>query len=283
MKDAVVVAGNGPSLKNIDYTKLPIEYDVFRVNRFYHEEKYYLGKNIKAVFHIPHHFFDEYHTMQQLVFSNEYNIENIICKMYNFADRKEKIFRENFKYFFPLASNGYDEYFSRLVKLSAKLDYDSCYLGNRIEMLTGTYAIACAVACGYKEIYLAGMDFCDKKYLYSNGQEVIDPNNKFIHNYNFDIQILNYLKNEYNAKIFSVCPNSTINKYIMLSELNNKTIYNITERIEGAIKKPLLPNLSARKRYKRIYLEANPFINLFYGFLRTPRALKHYLSSKFYR
>ncbi|EAI2324729.1 alpha-2,3-sialyltransferase, partial [Campylobacter coli] len=46
----VLIAGNGPSLKEIDYRRLPDKYDVFRCNQFYFEEKYYLGKNIKSVF-----------------------------------------------------------------------------------------------------------------------------------------------------------------------------------------------------------------------------------------
>ncbi|EAJ8474776.1 alpha-2,3 sialyltransferase, partial [Campylobacter upsaliensis] len=49
MKKAII-AGNAPSLKNIDYTLLPQDYDVFRCNQFYLEDKYYLGKKLKAVF-----------------------------------------------------------------------------------------------------------------------------------------------------------------------------------------------------------------------------------------
>lgn len=45
-----IIAGNAPSLKNIDYTLLPQDYDVFRCNQFYLEDKYYLGKKLKAVF-----------------------------------------------------------------------------------------------------------------------------------------------------------------------------------------------------------------------------------------
>lgn len=37
-----IIAGNAPSLKNIDYTLLPQDYDVFRCNQFYLEDKYSL-------------------------------------------------------------------------------------------------------------------------------------------------------------------------------------------------------------------------------------------------
>ena len=42
-KENVVVAGNGPSLKEIDYSRLPEKFDIFRTTQFYFEDKYYLG------------------------------------------------------------------------------------------------------------------------------------------------------------------------------------------------------------------------------------------------
>lgn len=53
----VIIAGNGPSLKEIDYSRLPNDFDVFRCNQFYFEDKYYLGKKCKAVFYNPIFFF----------------------------------------------------------------------------------------------------------------------------------------------------------------------------------------------------------------------------------
>lgn len=38
MNNVVVVAGNGPSVKEIDYSLLPNDYDVFRCNHFYLED-----------------------------------------------------------------------------------------------------------------------------------------------------------------------------------------------------------------------------------------------------
>ncbi|EFQ8157099.1 hypothetical protein H0G14_001860, partial [Campylobacter coli] len=43
------------------------------------------------------------------------------------------------------------------------MDFNVCYNFERKEMLTGTYAICCAIARGYKEIYLAGMDLFENK------------------------------------------------------------------------------------------------------------------------
>lgn len=91
-KKSVLIAGNGPSLKEIDYSLLPKEYDVFRCNHFYAEDKYYTGKKIKAAFFVIPYFFNEYYTMQKMLQNGDYECENIVCKMYNFQDRKEKIF-----------------------------------------------------------------------------------------------------------------------------------------------------------------------------------------------
>ena len=46
---SVIIAGNGTSLKSIDYSLLPKDYDVFRCNQFYFEDHYFLGKKIKNV------------------------------------------------------------------------------------------------------------------------------------------------------------------------------------------------------------------------------------------
>ncbi len=45
-----LVCGNGPSLKNIDYKRLPKQFDVFRCNQFYFEDRYFVGKDVKYVF-----------------------------------------------------------------------------------------------------------------------------------------------------------------------------------------------------------------------------------------
>ena len=47
---SVIIAGNGTSLKSIDYSLLPKDYDIFRCNQFYFEDHYFLGKKIKRYF-----------------------------------------------------------------------------------------------------------------------------------------------------------------------------------------------------------------------------------------
>lgn len=49
---AVLIAGNGPSLGQIDYNRLPKEFDIFRCNQFYLEEEYFVGKKLRQLFFI---------------------------------------------------------------------------------------------------------------------------------------------------------------------------------------------------------------------------------------
>ncbi|HEA7363122.1 TPA: hypothetical protein RXK52_001132 [Campylobacter coli] len=61
-------------------------------------------------------------------------------------------------------------------------------------MLTGTYAICYAIARGYKEIYLAGMDLFENKeqdaYFYGKGYGIIES----IHNKIKIWRLLNFCK-----------------------------------------------------------------------------------------
>ncbi|EGN3143297.1 hypothetical protein IH205_001728 [Campylobacter jejuni] len=92
-----LVCGNGPSLKNIDYKRLPKQFDVFRCNQFYFEDRYFVGKDVKYVFFNPFVFFEQYYTSKKLIQNEEYNIENIVCSTINleyidgFCRRKNKI------------------------------------------------------------------------------------------------------------------------------------------------------------------------------------------------
>ncbi|HEB9304499.1 TPA: alpha-2,3 sialyltransferase [Campylobacter coli] len=286
-KNSVLVTGNGISLKEIDYSRLPQDYDIFRCNHFYAEDKYYVGNKIKAAFYVVPYFFNEYYTMEKMIQNNDYECENIVCKMYNFQDRKEKIFRENFKYFFPKAINGYDAFFHKLKDLSDMIDFDFCYEYNTTEMLTGTYAICCAVACGYEKIYLAGMDFTNEKYRYFS-EKILkagddDKGSTRLHHKNTDLKILDFLQKHYNAKIFSVCPSSSVNHFIPLAPKQNEMCdFKPIIRPQGAIITQLTPPLKATRRYKRLYLESNMIIKFIHELIQVPRRIRHYYSKTKY-
>lgn len=43
---AIIIAGNGFSIDQINYKRLPKKFDIFRVNNFYFKKKYYLGLKV---------------------------------------------------------------------------------------------------------------------------------------------------------------------------------------------------------------------------------------------
>ncbi len=96
----VIIAGNGPSLKEIDYSRLPNDFDVFRCNQFYFEDKYYLGKKCKAVFYTPNFFFEQYYTLKHLIQNQEYETELIMCSNYNQAHLENENFVKTFTIIF---------------------------------------------------------------------------------------------------------------------------------------------------------------------------------------
>ncbi|EAJ3506410.1 alpha-2,3-sialyltransferase, partial [Campylobacter coli] len=126
----VLIAGNGPSLKEIDYRRLPDKYDVFRCNQFYFEEKYYLGKNIKSVFFNPGFFFEQYYTSMQLILKKEYFIENIICSTFDLNFIDNSFFLKSFYNWFPEAYLGH-EILNKLKDFYNYIKYNEIYYNQR--------------------------------------------------------------------------------------------------------------------------------------------------------
>ncbi|EAK2629560.1 alpha-2,3-sialyltransferase [Campylobacter coli] len=220
----VIIAGNGPSLQSINYQRLPKKYDVFRCNQFYFEDKYYLGKNIKAAFFNPYPFLQQYHTAKQLVFNNEYKMENIFCSTFNLPFIEKDNFINKFYDFFPDAELGH-KIIENLKKFYAYIKYNEIYLNKRIT--SGIYMCAIAVALGYKNIYLCGIDFYEGEIIYPF--EAMSKNIKKTfpwmkdfkpsncHSKEYDIEILKLLESIYKVNIYALCDNSALINYFPLS------------------------------------------------------------------
>ncbi|HDR1342373.1 TPA: CMP-Neu5Ac--lipooligosaccharide alpha 2-3 sialyltransferase, partial [Pasteurella multocida] len=153
---AVIVAGNGESLSQIDYRLLPKNYDVFRCNQFYFEERYFLGNKIKAVFFTPGVFLEQYYTLYHLKRNNEYFVDNVILSSFNHPtvdlEKSQKI-----QALFIDVINGYEKHLSKLTAFDVYLRYKELYENQRIT--SGVYMCAVAIAMGYTDIYLTGIDF----------------------------------------------------------------------------------------------------------------------------
>ncbi len=220
----VIIAGNGPSLQSINYQRLPKKYDIFRCNQFYFEDKYYLGKNIKAAFFNPYPFLQQYHTAKQLVFNNEYKIENIFCSTFNLPFIEKDNFINKFYDFFPDAKLGH-KIIENLKEFYAYIKYNEIYLNKRIT--SGIYMCAIAVALGYKNIYLCGIDFYKGETIYPF--EAMSKNIKKTfpwikdfklsncHSKEYDIEILKLLESIYKVNFYALCDNSALVNYFSLS------------------------------------------------------------------
>lgn len=227
-KNFAIIAGNAPSLTNIDYRRLPKEFDIFRCNQFYFEDCYFLGKNIKYACFNPRVFIEQRLTAQQLIDGKEYHIENIVCSAYsdcvpypNSSLHIEKIFKSTLM--------GYT-YIEKLPKLADFLIFNEIYYSKR--PTSGVFMCALATALGYKELYLAGIDSYSNgsTYAFSHQNNIIElipsfkdaVNHDAKHTIEYDLEVLNFLVNEYKIKIYTLCPSSPITAYFPLAEINQE-------------------------------------------------------------
>ncbi|WP_146744533.1 alpha-2,3-sialyltransferase, partial [Helicobacter sp. 10-6591] len=207
------------------YTRMPEDYDVFRCNQFYFEDKYFLGKKVKAFFAVPHVFYYQYYTYKKLLQSKQYDIENIVISSWRFLEgrilsRGDK----NFLYAFPKVIQGHRFLedralgFQAMEELLEKLNFEYFY-NNRVAT-SGVYMCIFGVFAGYKEIYITGIDF------YANGGKYIhnitDKQNFLSaypdfdgvpskwHSQDYDQEILTLLKS-LGVKFYSLSKESAIN------------------------------------------------------------------------
>ncbi|EAI6906423.1 alpha-2,3 sialyltransferase [Campylobacter coli] len=288
-KNNVIIAGNGPSLKEIDYSKLPDDFDVFRCNQFYFEDKYYLGKKCKAVFYNPSLFFEQYYTLKHLIANQEYETELIICSNFNQAHLESENFRKSFYDYFPDAYLGCD-FFKQLKEFDAYFKFHEIYLNQRIT--SGIYMCAVAIALGYKEIYLTGIDFYQNgsSYAFDTKQENLlklapnfkNDNSQYIgHNKNTDIKALEFLEKTYKINLYCLSPNSSLANFIEIApNLNSRFI---AQEKNNYTKDILIPPKEAYEKFskninlKKSKIKENIYFKIVKDLLRLPSDIKHYI------
>ncbi len=293
-----LIAGNAPSLASIDYQRLPSQasYDVFRCNQFYFEEEYYLGKEIKYAFANPPVLFEQSYTYKTLHYKQEYNIQNIVASTFNLS-------------YMDSLYSAHKEIFSDIITGSCVLEniqefftsirYNEIYHNERIT--SGVYMCAFAVALGYTELYLAGID------LYSGDAyafDILKPNLTTLlphfslkpddfHTAQTDIQALEFLAKTYNVKIYSICPSSPLSQHIPLAKPNLESNAKALKKskAQDCIKDLLLPQENAYEKfhYPNHPLDFNNYAsplrnNNFYKFCRDvikfPKQLARYYKGK---
>ncbi|EAJ8916637.1 TPA: alpha-2,3 sialyltransferase [Campylobacter jejuni] len=286
-----VICGNGPSLKKINYKRLPKEFDVFRCNQFYFEDRYFVGRNVKYAFFNSFVFFEQYYTTKQLIQNKEYNIENIICSTFNLPLIDNESFIKLFPSCFCDALLGH-EVLSKINDFLAFVKYNEIYENKRIT--SGIYMCAAAVALGYKNIYLTGIDFYDDKnnmYAFESKQHnllSLLPNFKNkdsvyeTHSKDFDLETLIFLKEKYNVNFYALNENSPISKYIDLAPIENSNFI-LKDKPSNYINDILIPNSKYKNTIYNIQnqLKQNIYYKLFKDLFHLPSDIKHYLKEKY--
>lgn len=201
----LIIAGNGPSLARINPNSMPDDFDVFRCNQFYAEDKYFLGKKIKLAMFNPGVINSQLKTCDALIKNNDYEIEQTCLNyfdeswMVNFNIKQFSCKNPNVLILRDLLEQNQDfiNYINELTK-------------HNLRLTSGVILIMLGVVCGYENIYFSGIDFyenndLDTAYSYKiseNMKKMIYQKNTVVgnmHNKNTDLNGIDFLTN-YAAK-----------------------------------------------------------------------------------
>ncbi len=230
IRKSVVVAGNGPSLKNIDYSRLPKEFDVFRCNQFFFEDKYYLGKNVGKVFFGARICENMYASYVTLKFNKEYSIDDI-CSTVSFYDYP------------PLLDDQVRVKRLRFIQYTHDTfethDKIKEFLWERFAVFgmfptTGMVAVLMAIAEGYTDIYITGIDMYTggNVYVYKHDENsklnqicpvVEDP--YIFHSRELEEQCLDFVKTFENITIQTISPDNVLQDIFPLAPVQNDSPY----------------------------------------------------------
>lgn len=224
----IVIAGNGPSIKDIDYRRLPKDIDIFRVNHFYKEDYYYLGKNIN--YYIPGSrsgLYDYLPIVFAKTMEGVYNIfEYIGVTLY------DQYVTDYFSYLINFGQNNIvDTEKSNSIWSYIKLyrDYHKNY-NSYLLLNTGTWAIFKAIEYGYKEIYIVGIELQgvnNWEHFYEepdNCKYELSTHIRY-HNEKFEKDLIKYMSILPGIKMYSISNSCGINEILELAPIQNDNPY----------------------------------------------------------
>ncbi len=278
-KSACVIAGNGESLREIDYRRIPKNLPIFRCNQFYMEDKYYLGKRVDKWFFRGKHFLENYYTAMKLKDKNEYEIRKMILDFNDLFDnfkfhRADIFFEEKLlnidsfngdvnKALFSKAFPDIEE-FSRDVLRGFNEFLVQRYIFDDVFATITIFIIVNGIINGYRDFYITGYD------LYSNGtntyvfgkledKEIAGNTIKYAkgsisfeengyHNTKMELECIEFLQKNYNINLYAVSPNSIITKYIPTAKiLDNHCDLTILDKPKDAILDFIIPKALKNK------------------------------------
>ncbi|AFI04715.1 alpha-2,3-sialyltransferase [Helicobacter cetorum] len=231
LRKPLIIAGNGPSIKDLDYSLFPKDFDVFRCNQFYFEDKYYLGKEVKGVFFNACVFDLQMKVAQSIVKNSEYHLEQIYCThvgLYDYFNNHQQLTQE----YLDRNYVGIRSTYSYLKDLEPFFALHSKYRNFYNQHFTsGIMMLIVAIALGYKEIYLCGIDFYENSlgHFYEEKSALFPVHADCQHSKSLDFQAIELAKNY--AKIYALVPNSALAQILPLS--SQKGVSNeVKERLD---------------------------------------------------
>jgi len=236
-KKSIIIAGNGPSITQIDYRRLPKEYDVLRINNFYFEDKYYLGKKVDYYYtdygFIRNQFFNIYNLKKR----GEYDVYEFLTTPYTNLEKD-----------YPHAVNIMN-YVYKNKKFGEFISYYRQYYKKLVT--SGILSLFAAIEMGYKDIYVIGIDLYQNNMIYpwesgenyvkiflcdiEKEENITNVMNKY-HMEKIEIEALELAKNTPGVKLYSLSEQSPINNYIDLSIIQNDDNFIILDKEPNALK-----------------------------------------------
>ena len=208
-KKPVIIAGNGPSLARIDYSRLPCEFDVYRCNQFYFEDKYYLGKRVTSVFFNPMVFYEQYFTLKNLQERGEYSYERLYSSKMLWGTEELRV-NPFFNMVFPDTIELYS-IMREYPKVHAFLKYNDLFHGQRAT--SGVLMLLAAAINGYREMHLIGIDFYEggdygfefrKKNLLRLVHDLNNQTKTKQHSKSFDLQAIEVIAEYFDLKLYDL-------------------------------------------------------------------------------
>ena|GEM_PF-4439344 len=165
MHENILVCGNGPSCKEIDFTRVPQNAKVMRVTQFYFEELYYAGKHVDYYVDYANKIDESYFTARTLHSKKEYE--------FDLENMWYTVLREKNPHFPTVRCC--TEFIQKSPLIAEFRCFYEYYYGKYLP--TGMQAFALAVCLGFKNVYVTGFDFFadkDNMHAYPDGKAAVD-------------------------------------------------------------------------------------------------------------
>lgn len=240
----IIVAGNGPSMARINYKRLPNEYDVFRVNNFYFEDSYQLGKTVDYFFVGAAFLEQQYINKLYLTDHHEYEIKQMLVR-----DHDNIAADKRFKKIYPTVKI-VNKLFDAYPDIHERLNYFAHHFN--LHVTSGIYALYTAICMGYKEIYVVGFDFYEESQVYAfqvgenckriltdyHGVSITDLQRGFTkyHQMSFEQSIFKSIKGISDVHLYSIVDDSYINSVIPLADKQNEFPYIPEQKSQNALR-----------------------------------------------